>query len=211
MNRVNSPLIASLVDDLAPVRPLKRGYGIALVAVATATTVVGVALLEGLWMGAARADAPFFVANLLLLVLGTAAAASVVSMASPRVGNQHEAPRMGVAMAATVPAAAIITALMGDGLSVIARDPYGLTCALASLASAVVVAAALLLWLRRGAPVSLHAAGTHLGIAATALGSAAYGLSCPLDHIGHLGIWHFAPVAVGALVGRLAVPPLLRW
>jgi hypothetical protein len=59
--------------------------------------------------------------------------------------------------------------------------------------------------------VSPTRAGLHLGIASTALGSAAFGLACPLDSTVHLGVWHVAPVVIGALVGRYLLAPLLRW
>lgn len=62
---------------------------------------------------------------------------------------------------------------------------------------------------RRAGPP--NAPGFYTGVAAGALGSLAYGLSCPFDAIGHLGIWHVAPVAVSAALGRLGVPVLIRW
>ena len=93
----------------------------------------------------------------------------------------------------------------------VTHDPYGLDCFLAGSAFSVLTFAALVGWLRRGAPVSPTLAGTFTGIAAGALGSFAYGLACPIDTLAHLGIWHALPVALGALVGRLGVPPLVRW
>jgi hypothetical protein len=49
------------------------------------------------------------------------------------------------------------------------------------------------------------------GLAAGSLGSLAFGMTCPLDGIAHLGIWHIAPVPLAALAARLIVPPLIRW
>ena len=95
MNRVPNPLIASLAEDLAPVAPLKRRNGWLLALAALAVTVLAVWLYVGLWQtGLAGNAAPiFFVTNGLLLLLGLAAAAAVLSLASPAVGNRPDAPR----------------------------------------------------------------------------------------------------------------------
>ena len=153
----------------------------------------------------------FWVANGLLLILGLASATSVVVMAGPRVGNRHEAPKWALAAVGVLPFAALASAFESGHTHSPLADPYGLECAMYGLAAGVLTAAALVLWLRRGAPVSLHAAGLHVGLAAGALGSVAYGLSCPLDNAMHLGIWHVLPVVVAGVLGRLALPALVRW
>jgi hypothetical protein len=213
MNRVPNPLIDELAGDLAPVRPLRLAQGAMLVALATLATVALVALVDGLWAGAwnGNASAFFFIANGMLGLLGTASALAVLRMASPRVGNSHEGARWAFAMLALLPATALVTVLLHGSMGEIVYDPYGPDCFLHACAFALVTATALVLWLRRGAPVSLNAAGTFTGIAAAALGSFAYGLACPFDTMAHLGIWHMLPVGVAALVGRFAIPPLVRW
>lgn len=40
---------------------------------------------------------------------------------------------------------------------------------------------------------------------------AIYGLSCPITGFEHWALWHFLPVLAYGLVGRLALPRLLRW
>ncbi|MCB2084056.1 MAG: DUF1109 domain-containing protein [Sphingomonadaceae bacterium] len=211
--RAPNPLIDQLAEDLAPVRTLKLRHGLALVTLALVATVLAVEFIKGLWMVGITGDAsPFFyIGTGLLLVLGAAAATSVVTMASPRVGNRNEGPKWALAMAMVLPGAALLT-LLGKGPSVAALGHTpGLHCLESGVASSLLVAGALVLWLRRGAPVSPNTAGLLVGIASTALGSAAYGLSCQLDSMIHIGIWHAAPVAVGAVVGRFALPPLIRW
>ena len=47
--------------------------------------------------------------------------------------------------------------------------------------------------------------------AAGAIGTLLYGLSCPIDSVTHLGIWHVVPVAVAAVAGRLIVPRMIAW
>lgn len=213
MNRINQDLIEQLADELQPVRPLKMRDGLLLVAIAALATVLLVEVLDGLWAGILYGQAsPFFmIANGLLLVLGVASATSVVVMASPRVGNRHDAPKWTMAMAGVLPIAALITLAAQQSGAEMLDDPYGVGCTLAALAASSITASALLFWLRRGAPVSLNTAGLHLGVAAGALGSVAYGLACPIDGIVHLGIFHVAPVIIAGMLGRLVVPRVLRW
>lgn len=213
MNRINQDLINQMADDLQPVRALKMRDGLLLVALAAVVSVLLVEVLHGLWAGIleGQASAFFLIANGLLLVLGIASTTSVVTMASPRVGNRHDAPKWTMAMVGVLPAAALITLAAQQSGSVLLNDPYGVKCMLAALATSLVTASALVFWLRRGAPVSLGTAGLHLGVAAGALGSVAYGLACPIDGIVHLGIFHVGPVIIAGLVGRLIVPHLVRW
>ncbi len=213
MTRAPNPMIESMAEELVPVRPMTLRSGLLWVALAAAATIVLVELVEGLWHGilAGQASALFWIANGLLLVLGLAAATSAVMMSGPRVGNRHEAPKWALAAVAVLPFAALASAFDSGTMQSPLSDPYGLECALHGLAAGLLTAVALTLWLRRGAPVSLNAAGLHTGLAAGALGSVAYGLSCPLDGAMHLGTWHVLPVVAAGLIGRFAIPALVRW
>ncbi|MBY6216775.1 DUF1109 domain-containing protein [Qipengyuania aquimaris] len=213
MNRVPSSLIDELASNLAPVQPLRLWQGVALVAFAAVATVLLVELLDGLWHGAftGQASPEFFITNGMLALLGAAASFAVVKMASPRVGNSHEGARWSALMLAILPVTALVMLGISGFFGTVTSDMYGVDCFLAGSAFGLVTAGALTLWLRRGAPVSLNAAGTYTGIAAGAIGSFTYGLACPVDHIGHLGIWHVAPVVLSAIIGRFAIPPLVRW
>ena len=213
MNRVPNPLIEQMANELEPVRALRFRDGALLVALAVIVTVLGVELFDGIWRGimSGEASAFFLITNGLLLVLGCASANSVIAMATPQVGNRHDGPRWAIAMAAVLPLAAFVTLLGHDHPVAALQDPYGLGCFVAAMAASVLTAGALVLWLRRGAPVSPRLAGMHIGVAATALGCAAYGLACPIDTVTHLGLWHAAPVLAGAVIGMFALPPLLRW
>ena len=44
-----------------------------------------------------------------------------------------------------------------------------------------------------------------------AAGATIVALRCPVDNIIHIALWHGLAVLVLGLVGRLALPPLLRW
>ncbi len=209
-----TPLIAELAGDLTPVRAITMRDGIVLVLLAFALAVTGVALVAGIWSAAMSGTASpyFYIGNGLLLVLGAASALAVLAMATPRVGNRHDGPKWALGMVAVMPLAALV-ALAGrdSGHGHVLFDGHGVECMVSALATSLVVGAALVAWLRRAAPVTPRLAGMLTGVAATALGSLAYGLSCQLDGVVHIGIWHIAPVVIGAVAGRYALPPLIRW
>lgn len=213
MNRNRDNLIAGLTAELAPVRSFSMRDGARLVAAAAAVTLVVIALIEGLWVGAFLGEAaPFFwIITGLLLVLGLASAGAAISLASPAVGNRYDAPKWAAAMLGVLPLAALIDinshGIASEGLF----DLSALHCFAFALFASLFTGGGLTLWLRRGAPVSLEASGWFTGIAAGALGTMIYGFSCPIDNVAHLGIWHVMPVAAAALIGRLTVPALVRW
>lgn len=214
MNTSTDRLIESLTGQLTPVRALRMRDGLALTLAAGALTI---AVVLG-WLGlrrellAGEASAMFVIANGLILLLGLAAAAAVVRMGSPQVGNRHEGWKWALAMAGLLPLAALVRlARHWQEWPQITSGIQGPDCMLHALVLSVFTAAALTLWLRRGAPASPPLAGMLTGIAAGALGTFAYGLACPVETIYHLGVWHSLPMVVGALVGRFAIAKLISW
>jgi hypothetical protein len=213
MKRTNQSLIDDLTEDLQPINPVMARQGVLWVAAAAFATVVLVVLLwvvgEGLTSGTASAF--FFITNGMLAALGGGAAWTVVHMANPQVGNSARPTLWSTLLLAIIPVSAIITQSAHGRVDEVVTDIHGFTCALQGIAFGMITAVALIFWLRRGAPVSLAAAGTLTGFAAGAIGTFAYGLSCPLDSLAHLAIWHCIPVGFCALAGRFAVPWLIRW
>jgi hypothetical protein len=212
MNRVSNDFINALADDLSPVRATRFSDGMALLGAAIAATAAAISVIYGVHEAAFNGVASpyFYIVNGLLILLGIASAASVIEMASPRVGNRHDGPRWAMAMVGVVPVAALISLFAGpSGTSVFPADE--LLCTTRGLTASLLTAGTLFFWLKRGAPVSVKTAGLHLGVAAGALGSAIYGLHCSTDGFVHLGILHIAPVAITALIGRFGVPRLLYW
>ncbi|WP_144096410.1 NrsF family protein [Croceicoccus sediminis] len=212
---MTTPETRSLIDELAadsvPVTPMRKGRGIAQALAAFAVTVVIVLVLLGARDGLLQGEFSVFfvVTNLLLLLLGTACTLAVVAMASPRVGAEHDGPRWAMVMAAVIPVAGVV-ALAGH----VGPVPYHWDeplCVLFGLISAIVAGSVQYRWLRRGAPVSPERAGLLLGTGAGALGTVAYGLSCPFNSVVHLGLWHAAPVVIAALFGRFVLSRFLRW
>lgn len=206
-------MIAGLADGLEPVRAFTPRDGFALIGLAVVGVVAVVHMTKGLWFeGLTGQASPFFyVANGLILLLGLASAATVVHMASPWVGNQHVNPVWASAMVGVLPVTALLNVLSHGAWAEMLADDDAPICVTASIASAFCVGGALVLWLRRGAPVSLNLAGWFTGLAAGALGASFYGIACAVDTIAHLGIWHVVPVLASAVIGRLVVPSLVRW
>jgi hypothetical protein len=214
MTSSREDMIASLTQDLEPVRAYSARNGAALLAIAGGLTVIGVLLIEGIWHGMTNGDASafFWVTNGLLTLLGLASSAAVIAMASPRVGGRSDAPLWLGVMLVILPIVAVLSVVRQQhGMEVIANDMYGFHCLSHSLFATVLMFASLTVWLRRGAPVSVNSAGWLTGVASGSLGAVAYGISCSIDSITHLGIWHVAPVAISAIAGRLIVPHLVRW
>lgn len=211
-------LIASLAEATTPVRTIDPRRGLALIALATVLVAGTSIVLSGFWFsGIFEGEAsPFFwITNGLLLLLGIASSTALVASAMPQVGAKANAPKWAAAMLAVVPAAALLTLFSIDpvhGHSGLENpELHYWECSWRALIAGSVVAAAAVLFLRQGAPVSLERSGWLTGLAAGSLGSFAYGVTCPLDSLGHIGLIHVAPVAVAAIIGRLAVPRLIRW
>lgn len=215
-------LIAALADDMTPVRRIRPADGIWLIAFATLVAgLASIAIFE-FWTGmiSGEASAYFWITHGLLLMLGAASTTALVSSALPRVGARASAPAWSAAMLAVVPVAAIISLFsVGDVTHSAAyghahvglQDPAAWYCTTASVVAGLLVGIASIMFLRRGAPVSIERAGWLTGLASGSLGTLAYGITCPLDTIAHVGLWHVAPVAISAVIGRLVVPPLIRW
>jgi hypothetical protein len=208
-------LIAALADNTVPVRRVHPAEGAALIALATLTAALAMIALFDFWRGITSGQAsPFFwITNSLLLLLGAASTMALVAGALPRVGARPNAPAWTLAMLGVLPLAALIQIAKAPDIHTHSglADPHAWHCVSAALAAALVVGAAGVLFLRRGAPVAITRQAWLTGLAAGSLGSLAFGMTCPLDGIAHLGIWHTAPVPLAALAARLIVPPLIRW
>lgn len=213
MNRAREDLIAGLTEELEPVRAFRPRDGFAIVAVTAIVSFALTQLGEGVWMeGVAGGASPFFwVTNGLLLLLGFAATVTVIAMASPSVGHKHETPKWGAAMVSVLPLAALISITSRPEGFAVLQDGYVWHCISSSMLASALTLIGLALWLRRGAPVSINMAGWFAGLAAGAIGTVVYGLSCPVDTIAHLGIWHTTPLFAMAVIGRIAIPRIISW
>lgn len=214
MHSDTNSLIADLVDDLRPVRPLRLSHGLSVATVGVGITLILVALLFGVRpdLAAGRFDPVFLLSSGLFLVLGIAASVTVIVMSRPQVGTDHGDWVWAAVMAALLPLTALVMGL-ADGPTAVAQSSpaRGLGCLIMGSALGLITGGALTLWLRRGAPTSPERAGLLTGIAAGSIGIFAFSFHCPYSDIYHIGLWHSLVVVLSAAVGRAVVPGLVRW
>lgn len=206
--------IDGLVEDLAPVRRLNPMHGFALILGATALAIIAIAAVFGLRSDVVHGN-PHPMVMLrggCLLLLGLASSVAVISAARPAVGRVSEGWRWALAMAALFPVSAAILAITNGPVPIAALESQiGMYCLETSIGSALLIGAALTLWLRQGAPTLLNRAGWLAGLAAGSFGTFAFSLHCPVTGIYYIGLWYSLAVAVCAALGRLIVPRFIRW
>jgi hypothetical protein len=214
MPRNSDALIAELVGDLEPVKPLRFGAGMAAtLAAATLSSAVVIALfgLRPDWLEG-RVNPMHLLATGLYLGLALAATVTVVVMSRPQVGSDYSGWRWAAAMTGLLPVAGLIVGI-SRGRDMLAAETmrHGGECLMLGGGASLLVFAMLVLWLRRGAPTAPDRAGLVAGVAAGAFGIFAFSLHCPDNDIVHIGIWHSTVVLAMAGLGRITVPRLIRW
>lgn len=201
----------ALAGELTPVRPLSP-LAPALLAIALAAG--GTALVaQQLGLRTATMGTPMFLLRTaILLLLATAGVAAVAGMARPGIGRDRRGWRLAAAAAMLVPLAAGVAAIASRSpLAARIHAGDGMNCLGWSIGMGIVFGAALVLWLRRGAPVSPERAGTATGLAAGSLGTLSFSLHCPHDDIVYFGLWYTLAIGITTIAGRLFVPRLIRW
>lgn len=210
--------IEALVGDLTPVRRIKVREGVVLAllvaAVCSAAMAVGLGIRGDLANGSPHWM--FFLRSATLLTLGIGAAIAAVTAASPHIGAARpQWWRLALGVAALYPAGAVLSWMVTidtAGQAMRALDPrYGLQCLRMSALCALVVGAAMVAWIRRGAPVQAARAGWLVGLASGSLGAAAYSIACSENAVLYIGTWYTLAIAGCAVAGRLVVPRMLRW
>jgi hypothetical protein len=206
--------IDSLVGDLEPVAPLRQRTGMTWVLLALVAGAFAILIAFGpradLLNG--RLDPIFLVSTGLFLVLALATAWAAIDMARPFVGTRRDGWGWTALMAAVLPGAALgliaSNLLRGHDAAV---DAGGYFCLTSGTLTGLVMACALVIWLKRGAPACPRKAGLYTGVAAGAAGIFAVSIHCPYNDLIHIGIWHGGTVILSGLTGRLALPRLLNW
>jgi hypothetical protein len=205
VTRAHDVLVARLVRDVTPVRPLWSPSVRLALWLAIATVPLAFALAFGLRNDLAdQLRHPSFVLEVAaLLAAGAGAAALALRSAVP-----------GQEASARVVTASIL--LVGAALLLVLHEPAstevpaarfaasGAQCVACILAFALLPWATLLVALRRGAPLEPAAAGAWAGAAAFLVSVAAVRIACPIDERWHLLAFHALPVAAGAGLSALA-------
>ncbi len=206
--------IDTLVDDMEPVRRVSQKDALALVAVTTCIAVAVIAMRFGL-----REDLftlqlhPIVILRAaMLLLLGFAALTAVMASARPGIGQVSNGWRWALGAVAMFPVTAIVTSILRQELPLATLQAQsGPWCLGISFGGALLIGSALTFWLRRGAATSLARVGWLVGLAAGSFGTFAFSLHCPSTTVDYIGIWYSLAVALSAGIGRMIVPPLIRW
>jgi len=214
MTNTSDIFFSRLVSDLHPVRPLSFVRGLSYALGAAIMSALSVIVMFGFRadLMSGRFDQVYLIATGLFLVLGIAAAVTVILMSRPQVGNVYRGWMWAAAMVALLPIVAVMAGL-GGGNAMLSGESvaHGLECLVIGSGSSLLVFAILVGWLRKGAPTSPDRAGLLTGIAAGSLGIFAFSLHCADNGIVHIGLWHSGVVLLMAAIGRALVPPLVRW
>jgi hypothetical protein len=207
-------IIDTLAAGLEPVAPVSPGKGMAFVGLALVIAIIAVGLGFGL-----RPDimegSPHPIVLLrcgTLLLLGTASLLAVIASAQPGVGQTSTGWRWALAAALLFPlTSAILSLSSGEFPKADLQSPLAKYCLGISVASGLLIGAALTLWLKQGAPTALNRTAWLVGLCAGSFGAFAYGLHCPSTSIHYVGLWYSAAVLMCAGLGRLLVPHFIRW
>lgn len=206
--------IDALVGDLRPVRAMRTRDGLALAALAGGTTISLTVAMLGLRadVAAGNFSALFLFANGLLLAVAIGCTMAAVRMGMPRVGQSSHGWKWVVAIAGLLPIASVIMlASRTEAMPETLARGYEFKCVAMGLCLGLLTAATLIAWLRRGAPTSIGRAGLMVGLASGSVGMLAFSLHCPIESFYHVGLWHSLPILLGGLLGRIAIPRLIRW
>lgn len=206
-------LIDRLSGEAAAVQPMKSSRGRLLLAAVAALSVAMAYEVYGLREDVMAMNPPPMLAVSLGLfaILAIAAGSSAVRMARPQVGAGQSGAPWALAATMLLPLTALISLYSNPSMASGLGTHQGMRCLTFGLVTGSATLAFLTLWLRKGAPVAPERSAWFAGLAAGAVGAFANSLECPVDSIAHLGLWHVGEVILGGLIGRLVLPPLLRW
>jgi hypothetical protein len=212
ITKTHDACIERLVADAHPVRRLWPPWTRLLVWIGLGIVVGGTVAIAGLRPDlASRSRDPMFLISLAGLATGAVLLARLALHAAvpgrePR-GRETVLPIVLLAVATVLSLRGPVDA----GLSIAQFAHMGFGCAVRTVLIALAPWLALLLALRRGAPLAPPAAGALAGAASFALACGIMQAACAKEDALHLVVWHGLPalggVALSALVGYL----VLRW
>lgn len=188
-------VIARLVAEAHPVRRLwspTRRLTLWLGLVGTLAAGV-VAFTPRDDLAARLREPPFLLEMVTLALAGLLLAWHALRHAVPGMGSPRLAGILGLGGAA---AALLLREPVQLALSMAAFVQTGVPCAGTALGLAAGPWAALVIALRRGAPLSAARAGALAGGAAAVLAFLLLRLRCPVEELVHMLVWHVGPVVL---------------
>lgn len=210
---LHSGLLDSLVDDLAPVHPVR----LARIAVAAAAleiaAVAATALLSGVrFRGLERLGDPMFVG--LLAMLSAGALAGAATMARLSIPGRSVSPVLRTAVLALPLVLALLAVAVspwgGSWTGFAAVVVEGFHCTSHTLLIALPAWLAGLLFLRRLGPMDAQGVGLFASSAALLTSAVVVQMACPNCDSWHLALSHYSPILVAAWLGAMAAPLVLE-
>ena len=202
--RTRELLIGRLVEAAHPVRRLWPPWARLSAWLGLGLVVVGVVALGGLRSDLiARLREPVFLIELATLLAG----ATLFAVLAFRAAIPGCAPRrwetvLAIGLVAAAAAVSFYRPVHAE-LSMAQFFHMGLGCAARTFLIALAPWCALVMAIRRGAPLAGAAAGALSGAAAFVLAFGIMRAACPMDELLHLVVWHGVPVLVGVAVSAL--------
>ena len=206
-------LVARLIADARPVRPLWSPHARLALWLALETLTIGFAVEFGLRQDLGdHLHQPLFLLEVgTLIAAGVMAAAVALRAAVPGMAGG----RWAVTVSILLVAAAVVLASLEPATrirSVWDFVAHGAQCVVSILAFSVLPWTALFLAVRRGAPLDASLAGAYVGAASLLFAAAAVRIACPIDEKLHVLTWHTLPIAMGAALSGVAGARWLeRW
>jgi hypothetical protein len=213
MTRLHDALVDRLVADASPVRRLWPPAVRLVLWLGLAAAIAGLAAHAGVRPDvSARLHEPLFALELVVCGLAAALAAALALRAAvPGCGPRRAAAAATLGAAAVALALAVRAPALG-GVSLAEFVAIGADCSRRTVLLASLPWAALLVAVRRGAPLTAAAAGALTGAAAFLMAFAVMRLACPMDEALHLFVWHVGPLVAGAgLSALVGLVWLRRW
>jgi len=208
----SADLLSSLVEDLVPVRPVRRRREIVLALLLEIAVVAATAWLLGARMvGLERLADPAFAGLLVVLAAGAGASAAAMTTLSIPGRSVSAGWRLPVLLLPLVVAALLVAFSPWGGTwkGFVAVVVEGFGCTRNTLLVATPAWIAGLLFLRRLSP--LDCLGVGLFSASSALLTAALivQMACPHCDSWHLAISHYVPILVAVWLAAMLSPLLL--
>jgi hypothetical protein len=208
-------LIVELARDLRPVKPLSSP----LLRFSRWLAAVMVVAALGIWLLGPRADLASAIANavydarfVLTVAAGIFAGAAAFVLSVPA-AEHYRAQRIIPFAFASAWTLLLGFLLVGGGRGVerLLAFPVNWPCGYKILAFSVIFGSALLIGLRRAAPLEPTWTAALAALSSTALAAAATQLICPVDDAAHQIVGHVMPVTVLALVFTVIGFRALKW